>query len=279
MSHPDDNDELERRLRAAFAARAEQIGPHDIDTDREDAVAEMLRASSTPSRTRRVVAGVGILAAAAAAIGVVALAIRPTPHATDAARPLTSVSASSTIGVAPPEQTATSSRSNQTPDVVQGPPGQPLTTIAPPPTSSATSTTTPPATTTSTTPPATETTHSALSASGGSTSTALPPALPSGLPQSGELGDGEYAGAVPLADTGGGTRMLSMPDDLRWEVTSRDDHSMTVRITYLPTDIEAYWRDTLPAQGWQQADGGWSFPDTAYAVSPITDKGSFTVSW
>jgi len=71
-----------------------------------------------------------------------------------------------------------------------------------------------------------------------------------------------------------------MPDGLTWEVTAETDHSRTVRITYLPTDIEQYWSDTLPSQGWQQLeDGGWTVPDTAYAVSPITDKGSFTVSW
>lgn len=73
---------------------------------------------------------------------------------------------------------------------------------------------------------------------------------------------------------------MPVPEGLTWEVTAETDRTRTVRITYLPTDIEQYWRDTLPAEGWQEsADHGWTIPGTAYAVSPITDKGSFTVTW
>lgn len=104
--------------------------------------------------------------------------------------------------------------------------------------------------------------------------------MPAGLPQAGPLGSGKYAGPVPITDSSGGpTRMLSMPDGTQWEVLSRSDTSLTVRITDLPTDIEAYWAKTLPGLGWAQAGGGWHFPKTSYAVSAISDKGSFTVSW
>lgn len=101
-----------------------------------------------------------------------------------------------------------------------------------------------------------------------------------GLPQAGTLGDQDYTGAVPLKDpSGGATRMLAMPSDLTWQRTSEGGSSLTVRITYLPTDIDAYWQQTLPGEGWVQNGAGWIYPGTSYTVSPITDKGSFTVTW
>ena len=79
-----------------------------------------------------------------------------------------------------------------------------------------------------------------------------------GLPQAGPLGDQDYTGAVPLKDPSGGTpRMLSMPSDLTWQRTAESGNSLTVRITYLPVDIEAYWRQTLPGEGWVQDGTGW----------------------
>lgn len=255
--HPDD--ELERRLRAAFAARAEQIGPHDLDTDREDTVAELLSRPSPPSRVRRVVAGTGILAAAAAAVGVVALAIQPSQqHTTNALQPTTTSSTSSVITAAPPKPTTASSAAQETPLVGRMTPDQQVSTRSHPLTSTTTTTSTPTRTSAATTRTGLSSNESQASMS----------ALSTGR---------QYSGAVPLDDGG---RTLAMPDDLTWEATTRTAHSVTIRMTYLPVDIEAYWRRHLPAQGWQQTDaGGWAVPGTAYAVSPITDKGSFTVTW
>lgn len=73
--------------------------------------------------------------------------------------------------------------------------------------------------------------------------------------------------------------MLAMPSDLTWQRTAEGDNSLTVRITYLPTDIEAYWRETLPGEGWVENGSGWSYPGTSYTVSAISDKGGFTVTW
>lgn len=104
--------------------------------------------------------------------------------------------------------------------------------------------------------------------------------MSSSLPQSRPLGDQEYTGAVPLEDPSDGTtRMLSMPSDTTWKRTAEGGNSLTVRITYLPTDIEAYWRQALPGEGWVENGSGWSYPGTSYTVSAITDKGSFTVTW
>jgi hypothetical protein len=288
MSQPDNHD-LERRLRDAFAARAEQIQQHDLDVDREVDLAERLRAPSGPSRTRKIFAGAGILAAAAAVAGVIALAIQPSgQRPSNALRPATTASVTRTVGPGPTiATTPTSSPSRATPHVVQ-PPAQ-LSTTTPPPATSTTSTATPTVPTTPTTHRAATTTArnqtstSSSPTSSTTTNVPLPPAMPPGLPQSGSLGAGEYTGPVPLADTGHGTRMLSMPEGTKWQVTSQADGSMTIRLTYLSTDIDAYWRATLPAQGWrpdaQFETSGWSFPGTMYAVSAITDKGSFTVTW
>lgn len=275
MNLPDNHDDLERRLREAFAAKADRIGPDDLDLDREEAVAEQLRAMSAPHRGRRIVAGVGILAAAAAAVGVVALAIHPIDQqATNAGRPATTA-ATSTIG--PGSSTGAPSSpagTDAVPDGTRTSAQQPLNTGAG---SSQGSSAMSPATPGGA---ATGHDHSPLSGSSIPATETLPPTMPTGLPQDGTLGTGEYAGAIPLASTDGGvTRMLSMPDATKWQVTSRADRSMTVRITYLSTDLEAYWSRTLPSQGWRPTATGWHFPGTAYDVSPITDKGSFTVSW
>jgi len=258
--HPDDD--LERRLRAAFAAKAEQVGPHDLDTDREDAVAELLSRPSTPSRVRRVITGAGILAAAAAAVGVVALAIQPSQqHTTNALHPATTSSTSAVLSIAPPQPTTSAGPAKETPHVGQATPGRQVSTRSQP----LTTTTTPTTTSTTTTQPRVATTHSAPASS--VTQTSPRTTLSTGH---------EYAGPVPLGDA----RTLAMPQDLTWEVTTRTEHSMTVRITYLPQDIEAYWATTLPGDGWQKSDaGGWLVPGSAYAVSPITDKGSLTVTW
>ena len=68
------DDELERRLREAFAAKAHQVSPDDLDSGREAEFTERLTELSTARRKRRIFAGVGIVAAAAAAAGIVALA-------------------------------------------------------------------------------------------------------------------------------------------------------------------------------------------------------------
>lgn len=276
MSRPD-NDDLERRLREAFAARAGQIEQHDLDLDREHAIAARLQAPSGPSRTRRIFTGAGILAAAAAVAGVVTLAIHPT----DRHQPVnalrltaTATSTTSTIGIRPTQSSTMQSTASAASAHVARPSSH-LSTGDQPLTSSAGAS--------STNSPRTAIGHGVPSGASSATTTAtpLPPALPTGLPQSGTLGDGEYTGPVPLAAAGSsdGSRMLAMPDGTKWQVTARAERSMTVRLTYLSADIEAYWTATLPAQGWQRTDGGWSFPGTPYAVSAITDKGSFTVSW
>src|SRR5579875_625626 len=197
MSEPDNHDDLERRLREAFAARAEQIEQHDLDLDREHAVAGLLQSPSGPSRTRKIFTGAGMLAAAAAVAGVVTLAIHPTDRhqPTNALRPATASSATTTIGIGPTHAlTVTSTASKASPHVARrsgqlSAPSRPLTSST---------------TASSTNTPRTTTGHGVPSSSSSSTTTTpqLPPTMPPGLPQSGALGDGEYTGPVPLADTG-----------------------------------------------------------------------------
>ncbi|MBB2893147.1 hypothetical protein [Flexivirga oryzae] len=266
MSQHHDDDDLERRLRAAFTAKAEQIGPHDLDTDREDAVAALLREPARPGRVRKVVSGIGILAAAAAAVGVVALAIHPSQqHTTTALHPVTTAASTGVVSVAPPTQTTPSTTAGETPHMGQATPDNQVGTQSQPLTTTTTTTT---STSTTTTPPSSSTTRTALSA-GGTQGSSSSSTSSSSTPT-------DRSGAIPLD----GQRTVPVPEGLTWEVTAETDRTRTVRITYLPTDIEAWWGTHLPAQGWEEsADHGWTIPGTAYAVSPITDKGSFTVTW
>ncbi|RNI20694.1 hypothetical protein [Flexivirga caeni] len=260
----DGHDDLEHLLRAAFAAKADGIGPGDLDIDREEFVARQLARRPGASRTRRVVAGVGILAAAAATVGVVSLALRPTQQG-EPVGALAPVSTSRAVG--PPTASATPTHTSSAaehrgaaPHVQQFSDGRPLSTAS------------------GRTLTGTGVAPSSRTASGTS-GTALPPTLSPTLPQNGTLNSGPYTGPVPLGDTGHGIRMLAMPDGTTWEVVARTGSSLTLRITYLPTDIEAYWSASLPGEGWQQSAEGWQFPGTAYAVSALDDKATFTVTW
>lgn len=276
-------EDLERRLRDAFAAKALQISDADLDRDREDEVAAVLSSRRRSSPATRIVAGIGAAAAAAAIVVVTVVGFHNgNREVVDGLPPAISTSSSGTT-----TSTQEPTELTRTPALHQpATPGNGRTTALPP---SGTSTAGSSAPSSKSTAPS-NALHPALSGplspsahSSTSTSSAAahqPPAMSPGLAQAGPLGDQEYTGAVPLEDPSGGEpRMLSMPSDLTWQRTAESGNSLTVRITYLPTDIEAYWRRTLPAEGWVQRGSGWSFPGTPYTVSPITDKGGFTVTW
>lgn len=282
-----DPEDMERRLRDAFAAKALQISDADLDREREDEVAAVLSSRRPTSPATRIFAGIGAAAAAAAIVVVTVVGLHNgNREVIDGLPPAISTSSASTTA-----STTTSTQGptefTRTPALNQpASPGNGRATALPP---SGTSTTSSSAPSSKSTEPASPN-HNALS--GSSTATAHsststlsaaahePPAMSPGLAQDGPLGDQDYTGAVPLEDPAGGTpRMLSMPSDLTWQRTAESGNSLTVRITYLPTDIEAYWRRTLPVEGWVQNGSGWSYPGTSYTVSPITDKGSFTVTW
>lgn len=301
-SEQHDHEELERRLRDAFAAKALGISDADLDHDREDDVAAALARQAKTHPATRWFAGIGSAAAAAAIIAIAFVGLhdngqrqvvdglppavtssasatasdshssavtsqsptssgpQPTSGARQPARPGNASSTSPSSGTTPtsggsPTVSGSTASSDQRRTALSGgSAGSPLRTSEP------------------TTPPAT--------ASASASAAQQPPAMPGSLPQSRPLTDQEYAGAVPLDDPSGGPkRELSMPSDTKWQRTASDSNSLTVRITYLSTDIEAYWRQTLPGQGWVQSGGGWSFPGTGYTVSAISDKGSFTVTW
>jgi hypothetical protein len=287
-SEQHDQDDLERRLRDAFAAKALQVSDADLDRDREDEFAAALSSRRRTSPVTRLFAGIGAAAAAAAIVGVTVVGLHDDGkhEVVDGLPPAVTTTSSGTTASTTTSPTARTGNS-KTPAVNKpATPGGDLNTKLP---SSG------PGTAVSSAP------KSATSAAGGdepsarsgpstaennSTSSRLsatadqPPAISSSLPQAGTLGDEEYTGAVPLKDPSGGTaRMLAMPSDLTWQRTAETGNSLTVRITYLPTDVEAYWQQTLPGEGWVKNGSGWSYPGTSYTVSAISDKGSFTVTW
>lgn len=279
------DDELERRLRDAFAAKAHQVSPDDLDSGREAEFADRLAALSTARRKRRIFAGVGIGAAAAAAAGIVALAILPDNQApTNAAGHSTTTFSSTANSTAGSAASGGQGAAGPTPRATRSPLGEPSR-------SSGMSQQSGPSTPASTSSPASSTSaatseRTALSdggptASGQSSEPTEPPALPTGLPQAGSVDGGTtYAGPVPLPDpSGGADRMLALPDGTKWQVEQQGDTSMSIQVTFQPTDISAYWTDTLPSDGWTQAGDGWQFPGSSYTVGAISKSGKFTVSW
>lgn len=280
--------DLERRLRDAFAAKALQVSDADLDREREDEVAAALSNQRRSRPTTRLFAGIGAAAAAAAIVGVTVIGLHNggQHQVVDGLPPASTTASSSTSpSSATPSSPSSSSGGLKTP--LRHPAYQSKSRPTTLPTPGSSSTSSAPSSET-TAPPSTKhsaqsgpsTTLSGPSSPGFSAAGRQPPAISPGLPQAGPLGDQDYTGAVPLEDPSGGkTRMLSMPAGTSWQRTAQGDGSLTVRLTNLPTDIEAYWRQTLPGEGWVQNGSGWSYPGTSYTVSPITDKGSFTVSW
>lgn len=280
--------DLERRLRDAFAAKALQVSDADLDQGREDEVAAALSNQHHPRPATRLFAGIGAAAAAAAIVGITVVGLHNggRHEVVDGLPPASTTASSSTS----PSSTTPSSPSSsagglETP--LRHPAyqrkGRP-TTLPTPDGSSTSSTrsseTTPPSSTSHSAASGPSTAFSESSSPGFSAAAHQPPTISPGLPQAGPLGDQDYTGAVPLKDPSGGTtRMLSMPSGTTWQRTAERGNSLTVRLTNLPTDIEAYWRQTLPGEGWVPNGAGWSYPGTSYTVSPITDKGSFTVTW
>lgn len=286
-SEQHDQEDMERRLRDAFAAKALRISDADLDREREDEVAAVLSSRRRTSPATRIFAGIGAAAAAAAIVVATVVGLHNgNREVVNGLPPAISTSSASTTA-----NTTTSTQGptelTRTPALNQPatPGGGRATTLAPSGTSTASSSapsskSTAPSSAlhTALSGPSSPTAHSSTSTS--SAAAHQPPAMSPGLAQAGPLGDQEYTGAVPLEDPSGGEpRMLSMPSDLTWQRTAESGNSLTVRITYLPTDIEAYWRRTLSAEGWVQNGSGWSYPGTSYTVSPITDKGGFTVTW
>ena len=282
-SDPHGQEDLERRLRDAFAAKALQISDGDLDRDREDEVAAILSTRRRSSAATRIFAGVGAAAAAAAIVVVTVLGLHGggKHEVVNGLQPATSSSSTtSSTMTSPPGPTGKPSALNQpaTPDNHRntGLPSTGVNTANSAPSSETTTSSSP--NTTANSGSSTVTGNS--STPGLSAASHQPPAMSAGLPQSTRLSEQEYTGAVPLKDpSGGAPRMLAMPSDTTWQRTAEHGNSLTVRITYLPTDIEAYWRKTLPGEGWVENGSGWSYPGTSYTVSAITDKGSFTVTW
>lgn len=287
-SEQHDQEDLERRLREAFAAKALQISHADLDRDREDEFATALSNRRRSRPVTRLFAGIGAAAAAAAIVVVTVTGLHGgDKHEVVNGLPpaITTSSASTTTSTTTTTQRSTEvtrtpafnrpgTRSSRRTSAIRPPEASTSTSSAP--SSSSTIPSSPKHTTSS----SSSTLTSASTASALSSASHEPPAIPPGLPQAGQLSDRAYTGAVPLNDPSGGPkRMLSMPSETSWQRTAQDGGSLTVRLTYLSTDIEAYWRQTLPGEGWVQQGSGWSFPGTSYSVSPITDKGSFTVTW
>lgn len=287
-----DQENLERRLREAFAAKALQISDADLDRDRED---EFATALSNRRRSRPVTRLFAAIGAAAAAVAIVVVTVAGLhggdKHEVVNGLPpaITTSSASTTSSTTASTTTTTQGSTEVTRTPALNRPGTRSSrrTSAIRPTEASTSTSSAPSSSSTipsspkhTTSSSSSTLTSASTASALSSASHEPPAIPPGLPQAGQLSDRAYTGAVPLNDPSGGPkRMLSMPSETSWQRTAQDGGSLTVRLTYLSTDIEAYWRQTLPAEGWIQQGSGWRFPGTSYTVSPITDKGSFTVTW
>ncbi|WP_446666008.1 hypothetical protein [Flexivirga sp. B27] len=302
--HPSDHDDdktdttdLERRLREAFSAKALQISDADLDREREEEVVAALSEQRRGHRATRWFAGVGAAAAAAAIVGITFVGLQDSghPEIIDGLPPASTTSSPATASGNSPA-TSSSTSPTSAPQTATGktmrPNQQSGAQPSLPQSSAATGPSTAPSSATGSTAPS----SSAMSGATGPTASSSPPSrassesmtltarqppmLPAGLPQASPLGDQEYVGAVPLRDPSGGSlRELSMPSGTKWERTAESGNSLTVRITDLPTDIEAYWQQTLPGQGWVRSGGGWSFPHTGYTVSAITDKGSFTVTW
>lgn len=296
--HDDSTEDLERRLREAFSAKALQISDADLDHDREAEVVAALHGQDRKHPAARWFAGIGSAAAAAAIIGVAFVGLHDSgqqqvidglpPALTSSSSAATSSSSSTTTSTQTSSATswpsASTSGSSTIPSAMSSTQSQSSTATTEPSDSTSGSS----ESSDSSDQDRTMTSEGSATAAAPSGGTApsmklavrRPPALPGGLPQAGALGDQEYAGAIPLDDPSGGPkRELAMPSGVKWQRTAQSGNSLTVRITDLPTGIEAYWQQTLPGQGWVASGSGWTFPDTGYTVSPITDKGSFTVTW
>lgn len=285
-SEQHDQEDLERRLRDAFAAKALQVSDADLDRDREEQFAAALNSRRRTSPMTRIFAGVGAAAAAAAIVGVTVVALHDGGKH-EVVNGLSPAMSSSSASPSPSTTGSPASTGGSRTPALNEPvtPRSGLSTQLPSSDgSSAKSSAARSGTTTSSASGPSALTGPSTARSD-STSTKLsaaadqPPAMSPSLPQASPLSDQEYAGAVPLESPSGGPRMLAMPSDLTWQRTAESDNSLTVRITYLPTDLEAYWQQTLPGEGWIEDGSGWSYPGTSYTVSAISDKGSFTVTW
>ncbi|WP_265445306.1 hypothetical protein [Flexivirga meconopsidis] len=280
------HDDLERRLREAFEAKASQVTPESLDRDRESDFERQLATTAARRGPRRgVLAGAGLLAAAAAAAGVLALTIQPDDNGrvVDAARTVTQSSSVTAPTSAPTASGSTgmTQPTQGTQRTAQPGPQQPQgsTTTAPSP-DRATPTTTQsaPSPTTSSAEPSPSSEPVSPSAAGSTPDrsiqlaprAAAPPLMSSDLPQaSGLAPDVTYDGPVPLfatlEDGSGATYSIPMPAGTKWLVINGS--GPRYRILSAPSSIADYWAAALPGQGWVQSGAGWTFPGTSYTVS------------
>ncbi|NNG38685.1 hypothetical protein HJ588_05270 [Flexivirga sp. ID2601S] len=276
------HDDLERRLRDAFEAKASQITPDSLDRDRELEFEQHLRVTPLRRGPRRgVLAGAGLLAAAAAAAGVLAITFHPGDNGrvVDAARTVTqstgttSPSAPSGSPTSAPPATATS---NPLPVGPQRPTGQATRTTAPQPSQTAQSTAPSAAPSSEQPSSAAETVNPSAAAPSPNLSiqraprTSAPPLMSSGLPQAAGLTTTDtYYGPIPLfatlPDGSGATYNIPMPDGAEWQLVA--NAGPRYRVLASAGSVADYWAQTLPGQGWVQSGAGWTFPGTPYTVS------------
>ncbi len=258
------NDEMERRLREAFDAKASQVTPEMIDVEREHEFTQETRGGSGRRRRGLALAGVGTAAAAAAAvaIGAVVTTHQDTPRPALAATESQTTTAASTHAPPPP---AISSESGLTADTAQVPPTQPrrTTTVAPPPSAPTSTPVPPPARTTAaeTAPPPISTPSStASSASSAPATTTSPPA--------GSTGDYALHGSLRQA---AGVDVLPLPKGVTWSIVDQ-----TGRTTRLHTGdcaaVRGYWKTAMPQHGWKRAPA--AAPDRWFA--PTGNAWAFT---
>lgn len=305
MNAPDGND-MEARLRAALAAKAEQVTPDSLDHDRQEEFAARLAAAPTDSgqrRGRNVFLGAGLLAAAAAAAGVFVLSQNSErTHTVDAVAPVTiTTTTTPRAGTTGGAQSSTDGTSTVTTTVTRsatgpaaGTNGSATSTAAPSTTAgtaqgeagsagpTSVTTTATPSTTASASPSATATERSTAGGQARRYSAALatanPPIMPSSYPQANGVESGvTYSGSLPLYVTTDGetvTRMVQLPSSVTWELTS----SGSYRITAGASEVDTYWAGTLGQYGWVKSGTGWVIPGTGYAVQLPDTEGVVTTS-
>lgn len=229
-----DDDELSRRLRAAFDAKADSVGPQDLDVAREEELADLLAADERHGRARWATRGLAAAAAVAAAVGVGFL-VDLTPQHAPPPVAATGHTSTSTAGpdLLPPESTSVATPTT-TPDRSDHPvrpsqPAQPpaVTQSAPTPTFA---------------PPVR--THGVQPAPDHPTTPVSPDS--SAAPPAGA--DLMLTGDLRAA---AGTDRLPLPADI--PVTVQDRTSRTVILsTHDLAGVAAYWDQVMASAGWSK---------------------------
>ncbi|TWP38001.1 hypothetical protein [Leekyejoonella antrihumi] len=227
-------DDLERRLREAFEAKATSITPSMVEVDRERELADELAHTQRAPR-HWMVGGLSAAAAVAAAIGIGFIVSNQQPPTHEPVVAASSQHSSTQTPETTPSTTSSSApQQNQLaqPNVQQ----PPATTQAPPATTLAPPISTPPAVKTATRPPAV-----AKRSTPTTTQTSEPTPSKS---------DGNYylRGDLKIA---AGTDYLPLPGAIPTYI--QDETGRTTRLsTGDCAGIAAYWTTAMPPQGWTQ---------------------------